>query len=93
MELIFWLALVATDSASQSNTEQLYGTSVGSQPQDDARSYSTSYEKGYEDDYAKHYEDDEKDNIKSAPANDNYISAKDVQPWSKTEGKKCDDNL
>lgn len=86
----------ATDSASQSNTVEMYGTHDG-YFNEDARSYST-YEKGFDDDYAKHYENEnDKNLVKSAPPSvkETYLTDDPIQiiqppppqPWSKMEGK------
>ena len=82
----------ATDSASQSNTVEMYGTHDGSFFNDDAKSYST-YEKGLDEDYAKHYDDDDDDVIdqvkkgsKGTYLTDEPSPIRQSPPWSKMEG-------
>nr|QRF78300.1 nephrin [Membranipora membranacea] len=81
----------ATDSASQSNTVEMYGTHDGSFFNDDAKSYST-YEKGLDEDYAKHYDDDEDDDTdhvkkgsKGTYLTDDPSPIRQSPPWSKME--------
>lgn len=90
---MFYNFLSATDSASQSNTVEMYGTHDGSFFQDDAKSYST-YEKGLDEDYAKHYDDDDDDDdidhIKRGAKNtyltDDPLPPNGPTPWAKVEG-------
>lgn len=80
-----------TDSASQSNTVELYGTHDGNF-NDDAKSYST-YEKGLDEDFAKHYEDDDviknsKETYLTDTSSASVNSPRSAdQPWSKHEGE------
>lgn len=78
-----------TDSASQSNTVEMYGTHDGNF-NDDAKSYST-YEQHLDQDFAKHYEDDEvvknpKEAYHTDTSSPSINSPRSDQPWSKQEG-------
>ena len=84
------ILITGTDSTSQSNTVELYGTHDGNF-NDDAKSYST-YEKGLDEDYAKHYEDESLDGIK--PQKHSYMSEETVartsppaNPWPSVESR------
>ncbi|XP_067942900.1 nephrin-like isoform X2 [Watersipora subatra] len=81
-----------TDSVSQTNTVELFGTNHdGSYYNDDVKSYST-YDKGLDDDYSKHYEGDNSNNhIRDVTDDATYISPRSVPPnnqpppWTRSE--------
>lgn len=82
--------IVATDSTSQTNTVEMYGTHDGSFFNDDAKSFST-YAKD-EEDLSKNYEENYLNQTKFAAEQGTYVSpqvasSNESPPWAKTEGE------